>query len=142
MSLNHRVGKSVVRALATSAAFALVACMAPRSVRAQEPWVAPERAAHRANPTTSTPDAVKHGRELFERECLKCHGKLGHGDGAQAQFLEIKPQDLTKEAVMSQSDGALFWKITEGRGPMPKAKLSEAEKWMVIHYLRALPQKK
>jgi hypothetical protein len=45
------------------------------------------------------------------------------------------------EAVTSL-DGALFWKITEGRGPMPKAKLSEAEKWTVILYLRALSQKK
>jgi len=46
------------------------------------------------------------------------------------------------EAVTSQIDGAQFWNITEGRGSMSKAKLSEAEKWMVIHYLRALPQKK
>jgi len=40
--------------------------------------------------------------------------------------------------VQSQSDGAFFWKMTEGRGVMPKATLGESEKWAVINYLRTL----
>jgi len=143
VSLNQRVGKSVVRALATSAALALIAFMAPTEARAQGsenavPWVAPERASHRANPTTSTPDAVKRGHDLFHRDCEQCHGKAGHGDGPQASSLQPRPADLASERVQSQSDGAFFWKMTEGRGMMPKATLSENEKWAVIDFLRTL----
>src|SRR5450759_5923941 len=61
MSMNHRVGKSVVRALAASAALAVISFMAPTPARAQAPWVAPERASQRSNPIPATADAVKRG---------------------------------------------------------------------------------
>lgn len=101
-------------------------------------WVAPERAAHRPNIVPTTTDAVKHGHELFVRECEQCHGKAGHGDGPQAKDLSPRPADLASERVQSQTDGALFWKITEGRGMMPRAPFNESEKWAVIDYLRTL----
>ena len=140
MSLNHRVGKSVVRALATSAALALILFMVPTPARAQAsgPWVAPERASHRENPLPPTADAVKRGHNLFHRDCEPCHGTAGHGDGMLAASLLPRPADLASKQVQSQSDGALFWKMTEGRGVMPKAKLDENEKWAVIDYIRTL----
>lgn len=106
-----------------------------------DPWVAPERAAQRTNPVPSDDGSVKSGRQLFERNCLKCHGKAGHGDGPQAQFLNPTPSDLTSEAARGESDGALFWKISEGRGLMPKLKLNDKERWTLIRYLRALQGK-
>jgi mono/diheme cytochrome c family protein len=143
MSQNHRVGKSVVRALAISAALALISFMAPTSARAQGsanagPWVAPERASHRANPLPPMPDALQRGHNLFHRDCEPCHGKAGHGDGMLAASLVPRPADLASKQVQSQSDGAFFWKMTEGRGVMPKATLVENEKWAVINYLRTL----
>lgn len=140
MSLNHRVGKSVVRALATSAALALILFMVPTPARAQAsgPWVAPERASHRENPLPPTADAVKRGHNLFHRDCEQCHGKTGHGDGPLGASLVPRPATLASALVQSQSDGALFWKMTEGRGVMPKAKLDENEKWAVIDYIRTL----
>jgi len=143
MSLNHRVGKSVVRVLATSAALALIPFMTPTPARAQgaanaTPWVAPERASRRANPLPPTADAVKRGRNLFHRDCEQCHGKAGHGDGPLGVSLLPRPANLASEHVQSQSDGAFFWKMTEGRGVMPKATLGENEKWAVIDYLRTL----
>lgn len=143
MSLKHRVANSVVRALAISAALALISLMASTPAQAQgsgnaKPWVAPERASHRANPLPPTADALKRGRNLFHRDCEQCHGKAGHGDGPLAVSLLPRPADLASEHVQSQSDGALFWKMTEGRGVMPKATLGENEKWAVINYLRAL----
>lgn len=106
-------------------------------------WVAPERAARQADPTPPTVSNIKHGRSLFQRECELCHGKSGKGDGMQAAYLQPpKPADLTSEKVQSQSDGAIFYKITEGRGQMPKAKLNDTEKWAVIEYIRTLAAKK
>jgi mono/diheme cytochrome c family protein len=116
--------------------------MAPAPMRAQGPsdnaWVAPERAAHRANPMPPTADAVKRGHDLFHRDCEQCHGKAGHGDGPLGLSLQPRPADLASERVQSQSDGAMFWKMTEGRGVMPTATLSENDKWAVINYVRTM----
>lgn len=103
-------------------------------------WVAPERRAHRPNPVPASAEAVARGRDLFQRECQGCHGKNGHGDGPKAGSLPTKPADLASARVQEQSDGALFWKITEGRGDMPdnNTALTEEERWTVIHYLRSL----
>jgi len=143
MSLNNRAGKSVMGALAISAALTLVSFMAPAPARAQASgasglWVAPDRASHRANPVASTSDAVAHGHALFHRDCEQCHGKAGHGDGMQGASLTPRPADLSSERVQSQSDGAIFWKLSEGRGMMPQASLSGDEKWAVINYIRTL----
>ena len=104
-------------------------------------WVAPERAARQTDPTPPTTNNIKHGRSLFQRECELCHGKAGHGDGMQAAYLTIKPADLASDRIQSQTDGAIFYKITEGRGQMPRAKLNDTEKWAVIEYLRTLAKK-
>ncbi len=121
---------------------ALCMTSAPVAARAQgssEPWIAPTRASQRANPVVSAPDVVKNGHKIFVRDCEQCHGKLAHGDGSMAPALSIRPKDLTSDAVTSQTDGAIFWKISEGRGLMPKANLTDTEKWTVIQYLRTLP---
>lgn len=101
-------------------------------------WVAPERAAKRPNPLPPTADAVKRGADLFHRDCVQCHGTAGHGDGPQAASLQPRPADLALTRVQSQTDGALFWKMTQGRGMMPAATLGERDKWAVIHFLRTL----
>lgn len=129
------------RALPLTLAIVITA-FAATPASAQDPsgnqWVAPERASHRANPTPVTAEAVQHGSALFRRDCEQCHGKSGHGDGPQSGSLQPRPADLASERVQLQSEGAIFWKITEGRGMMPRATLSESEKWSVIAYLRTL----
>lgn len=117
---------------------ALVAGSANAQERSDKAWVAPARAAQRPNPLPSTPDAVKRGRDLFERDCMQCHGKAGHGDGPQAASLQPRPADLASMRVQSQTDGALFWKIAQGRGMMPAATLGERDKWAVVNFLRTL----
>jgi mono/diheme cytochrome c family protein len=136
-SLAYPVLRNVALPLALTAL-----CMTSAPARAQgasEPWVAPDRASQRANPVASAPDVVKNGHKIFVRECEQCHGKLAHGDGSMAPALNVRPKNLTSDAVTSQTDGALFWKISEGRGLMPKANLTDTEKWTVIQYLRTLP---
>lgn len=132
---------SRARALPLTLAFVATALATPPA-RAQGPsdnaWIAPERAAHRANPLLPTADAVTRGRDLFHRECEQCHGKAGHGDGQKASQLTPRPADLASARVQSQPDGALFWKMSEGRGMMPKAPLDEKEKWAVIDFIRTL----
>ena len=129
--------RSIMMTLATL--FTVIA-MAP--LHAQGPsddsWVAPARAGQRANPLMPTTDVIKHGQELFHRDCEQCHGKAGRGDGPQSFSLEKHPADLASARVQSQPDGAFFWKVTEGRGVMPKATLGDKDKWSVILYIRTL----
>jgi mono/diheme cytochrome c family protein len=145
MSLNCAIGESVVRVIATCATLALMSFMDATPAQAQalskaSPWVAPERASNRANPLPPTPDAITRGQDLFKRDCVSCHGKAGHGDGPMAASVQPRPSNLASQQVQSQSDGALFWKITQGRGMMPKATLKDNDKWAVINYLRTLSE--
>ncbi len=146
MSLNCGIGESVVRVIATCAALALMSFMGATPAQAQaskaSSWVAPERASNRANPLPPSPDAITRGQDLFKRDCAQCHGKAGHGDGPMAASVQPRPANLASQQVQSQSDGALFWKITQGRGMMPKATLKDNDKWAVINYLRTLAEQK
>ncbi len=103
-------------------------------------WVAPARQARQTNPIPESPEVAARGREIFRQECASCHGRLGHGDGPRAANLDTKVSDLTTSALQAQSDGTLFWKITEGRGDMPstRADLTDEERWIVVHHIRSL----
>lgn len=102
-------------------------------------WTAPARAAKKKNPIAADAASIAKGREVYVKECVSCHGTAGKGDGPQAKDLEKKPQDLMTAKVLGQSDGALFWKLTEGRKPMASyEKFSEGDRWAVINYLRSL----
>jgi mono/diheme cytochrome c family protein len=117
---------------------AVVATPAHSQKRTDTAWVVPVEARRRANPVLATSEAINRGREFFLFECAQCHGVGGRGDGPQASALTTRPQDLASAQVRSQSDGALFWKITRGRGDMPKSKLEEQKVWAVIDFIRIM----
>jgi len=105
---------------------------------ADEPWTAPARAAAKKNPVPADATSLARGKAVFVAECVTCHGTSGKGDGPQAKDLEKNPGNLTK--LQGQSPGALFWKVTEGRKPMPSlgAKLTEQQRWDVVNYIQTL----
>ena len=103
-------------------------------------WTAPPEAAARPNPVKATPEVLKKSAALFAQKCALCHGSGGKGDGVLAATLKPRPSDLTSEHTLMHPDGALFYKISEGRGAMPawKSSLSEEERWGLVHYIRSL----
>ena len=58
----------------------------------------------------------------------------------QYPFIKVSPADLSNPMTSEQTDGALFWKINEGRTPMPsfRPKLSSPEVWALVNYVRTL----
>lgn len=106
---------------------------------ATEEWKAPARAARKKNPVPVDEKSLAAGKVVYVKECLSCHGTGGKGDGPNAKDLNPKPYDLNTAKVWSQTDGALFWKLTEGKKPMPAydTLLSEEQRWQVINYSRA-----
>lgn len=103
------------------------------------PWVAPDAEKAKKNPLPSDKKFLEQGAKLAQVNCATCHGAKGKGDGAAAAALTPKPADWTSKRVQDESDGELFWKISNGRGAMPPWKhLPENDRWALIRYIRSL----
>ena len=99
------------------------------------PWQAPAAEKGKKSPGGN----AASGKKLAETNCVSCHGAGGKGDGPAAAALNPKPADWTSAKVQSESDGELFWKISNGRGPMPPWKhLSEKDRWDLVAHVRSL----
>lgn len=107
-------------------------------------WVVPETAKKVKNPTDkSSKEDLAIGKSLYAKHCQSCHGKEGYGDGPKAKELKGEVGDFSTAEFQSQTDGALFYKITTGRDDMPAfdKKLPDAEdRWLIINYIRTLKQ--
>ncbi len=104
----------------------------------QQTWTAPPSADKVTNPVIANEKNIATGKDLFIKTCAICHGKKGKGDGPKSAELDKPVGDFTKENFSKQSDGAIFWKLTEGKKPMPsfKKEMTEEQRWMVIDYIR------
>ncbi len=110
----------------------------------QDRWMAPAWADTLKNPFPDEPLVAAQGEELYSVHCWSCHGEEGYGDGAAGGALGVKPANFHDEQVKKQSDGALFWKLSNGRGNMPPFKdvFSDEQRWQLIVYLRTLSAQK
>lgn len=127
--------------LATSAIAASVMCVAFTTVQQTKPWPVPEKNAKMANPVKSSKESIANGKSLWNLHCASCHGKTGLGDGSKAAQLKTQPEDMTKGAAQTQSDGSIFYKISEGRDDMPsfKKKIPDPDDmWSLVNFIRTL----
>jgi mono/diheme cytochrome c family protein len=125
--------------VAAAAAVALVAGTAMTAAWAQGEWKAPAEAKSVKNPVKGVGNAKKN----IETNCVTCHGPNGKGDGPAAAALPPpKPADWTSPRVAAESDGEIFWKISNGRGAMPPWKhLPDKDRWEIVNYIRTLQKK-
>jgi mono/diheme cytochrome c family protein len=110
----------------------------------QQPWTVPDKAAKTANPVKSNAESIAAGKTLWQQHCASCHGKTGKGDGTKAGQLKTPLEDYTTAPFQSQSDGAIFYKISEGRDEMPsfKKKIPDAmDIWDIVNYMRTFKNK-
>jgi len=108
----------------------------------QDPWKAPESAKSIKNPVSvkKRKASAKKGAAIFKQFCVACHGAKGMGDGPGSKALTPKPANLTSLRVQNQKDGEIFWKISNGRGPMIKWDpiIKESDRWNLVNYIRTL----
>ena len=140
-------GISMWAARAAGAGLVLGACIftigriAAQDAPAPPPWVAPEDAKKVKNPIPPTQETLAAAQQLFSDNCVLCHGEKGAGDGPGAKTIKVKPANFTDPKLQaSETDGALFWKMSNGRGPMPawKDELTDEERWKLVGYIRKL----
>lgn len=106
-----------------------------------KPWVVPEKFSKVANPEKADQRSFKEGKELYSKHCQSCHGKTGLGDGSKAAQLKSEPGNFSSASFQRQTDGTLYYKISEGRDDMPSFKKkieSTEEMWQLINYVRTL----
>ena len=109
----------------------------------QEPWKAPAWADTLKSPFHEEPLTLAQGEELFTLYCSSCHGEGGYGDGAAGGALGQKPANFHDTLVKAQSDGSLFWKMSNGRGNMPPFQdvFTAEQRWQLVAYIRHLGKK-
>lgn len=110
----------------------------------QHTWKIPDSARTMKNPIAATAESLAKGKELFQANCVMCHGEKGDGTGEMARSLDTKPSDLTDVTRMeAQTDGELFYKISTGTDEMPEygAILEKEEIWHLVNYVRSLAKK-
>lgn len=140
--MNAIVKKVFRKKMFTVSLLLMTAIMGSAFFYQQKEWKAPASADAKKNPLTADAATIAAGKVIYVKECQSCHGKKGKGDGPSAKDLDIPAGDFTKSAMQGQSDGALFWKTSEGRKPMPsfKKKLTEEKIWQTVIYMRTLKQ--
>jgi len=79
--------------------------------------------------------SIASGMATYREHCAACHGATGAGDGRPLP-------DLRSAPTSRRHAGELFWLVSRG-GPghgMPafEGRLSEAQRWHVINFIRAL----
>ena len=102
-------------------------------VFAQE-WTVPADQKNVVNPQTYNLENVKKGKDLFIKNCKSCHGDPGKNNVLP---LVPPPVDITSEKMHKNTEGEIFYKITNGRGAMPqfKATISDDDRWRLVNYI-------
>jgi len=91
-------------------------------------WLSPAASAAKKNPIAPTQDSIAAGQRIYSKTCMI--------------ELNIHPAKLSNPHLDTESGGALVWKITTGRKPMPAngKRLSETDRWNLVNYTRTLPK--
>ncbi|MDP3720692.1 MAG: cytochrome c [Acidobacteriota bacterium] len=91
----------------------------------------------------SSPAAIAAGKVLYTKYCRFCHGNTGAGDSTMAPK-NMKPSNLTDTTwTRGSSEGEMFWVIQNGAPPEYdmkglKGKITDADTWNLVHYVRSL----
>ena len=87
------------------------------------------------------------GKAIYEKECVKCHGNTGAGDGPQGQKLKDKPSNWTAGGggLKGMDDAKISESIHKGGKAVGKSpampaysKLSEKDVSDVVAYVKTL----
>jgi hypothetical protein len=96
----------------------------------------PAEAKSKTAPFLFTPETVKNGEKIFYANCKSCHGDPGKGNYAK---LNPIPKDPASPEYQKNTDGEMFFILSNGRGLMPNFvnTLNDEQRWQVISFIRS-----
>ena len=91
-------------------------------------------------PVPVTKELIDRGEDRFNIYCIVCHGQFGNGDGMIVRRGFPQPPTYHDDRLRNAPVGHFFDVITNGWGKMNSYadKLSAADRWAVVAYIRAL----
>jgi len=103
-------------------------------VQGQE-WLVPAEEDATSNPSEYTLENVKLGKAIYAKNCKSCHGDPGKNNPLA---LVPSPVDIASEKMQINSEGALYYKITNGKGVMPPfgSTISENDRWLLVNFIQ------
>jgi len=119
--------------------FLLLILLISQHMSAQE-WVAPAEDAGKLSPFAFNDSTRKAGADLYNTNCKSCHGDPGKNNVIN---LVPVPPDIVSVKMQSNTDGAIYYKLIQGKGTMPSFKntISSGDLWRVISYIRSYNEK-
>jgi mono/diheme cytochrome c family protein len=102
----------------------------------QEEWKVPAESQEKLSTLTFNSGTENIGLEIYTNNCKACHGMPGINN---FQPLVPEPGDPASSKFQKNTDGELFYKISEGRGQMLSFKntLTPEEIWNIVSYIRS-----
>jgi mono/diheme cytochrome c family protein len=91
-------------------------------------------------PVPVTKELVDRGQDRYNIYCIVCHGPVGNGDGMIVRRGFPQPPTYHDDRLRNAPVGHFFDVMTNGWGKMNSYadKLSAADRWAVVAYIRAL----
>jgi mono/diheme cytochrome c family protein len=119
----------------------------PQEKPSSQGWTLPPDADTQKSPLTVDEQVLNTGKAVYKKNCTRCHGPAGLGDGPDADPDARDKMDLTNpKGADRNSDGVVFHKVWNGRRrpKMPSFKdegLTEQQVWSVVAYVQTLRKK-
>jgi mono/diheme cytochrome c family protein len=136
--------RSLLRAPVLPVFLLAVAVLGLAHGHGKDDWPVPAEAKKMKNPVPASEAGLAAARGPFAENCAQCHGETGKGDGPMADMTNPKPADFSDAHMMGEmTDGEIFYKIGEGRMPMPsfKKKFSGEQRWQLVNLIRTFAPK-
>lgn len=95
------------------------------------------------NPLQRSVKVLERGKQMYNTYCVVCHGAYGEGDGTIVPKFP-RPPSLLSDKIRNYADGNIFYVVTAGQNLMPsyKAQIANADRWSIVHYIRAIQRAK
>jgi copper transport protein len=128
------------RATLYAASFAVAMIGGVLYARASITPALPQDLRNLKNPFPPDTASIARGKEVYEQNCVTCHGPNGRGDGPLAASLRPRPADFRVHMAAGHTDGELFTWLSKGvpgtAMPSFEGQISENDRWHVVNYIR------